>query len=147
MLGAAGLAVVDLFTAYLSAPFLMAARPELNMSAVNGFSPNAQIPWGLQTFGVLLTLAVTLVCGVYLFNRSRLVSLFAFFSLLPCFTMPYFQVWYLSFFFVYALIPAQKRALHVGLVWLVFIVFVLSFGGFAFNPVQIMDNIRRVLGF
>jgi hypothetical protein len=146
ILAAAGLAAVDLFTAYLSAPFLMGARPELVMNGVNAFSPHAQISWSLQAFTVLLTLSVTLVCAGYLLNKSRVMSLFMVFSLLPAFIMPYFQSWYLPFFFVYPLIPQSKRSLEVTLMWLVFMVFVLSFGGLSYNPLAILDNIRRILG-
>ncbi len=145
VLAAIGLAALNLFTAYLSAPFLIGARPELVMNGVNAFSPHSQIPWWLQSLAVLLTLGITLATAVYLFNKSRLVSLFAIFSLLPSFTMPYFQPWYLSSFFVYALIPQQKRGLEVTAVWLVFMMIVLSFGGLAYNPATILENIRRVL--
>ncbi len=145
VLTAFGLAVVDLFTAYLSAPFLLNVRPEFIMNGINAFSPHAQIPWWLQSFGVLLTLMVTAVVAVYLLDKSRVISLFAIFSLLPCFTMPYFQPWYLSFFFVYALIPRQKRTLEVTMVWLIFMMIVLSFGGISYNPVQILDNVRKIL--
>jgi hypothetical protein len=147
VLAAVGFAAVDLFTAFLSAPFLMAARPELMMNGVNAFSPHAQISWSTQIFAVLLTLFATLTCAVYLLNKSRLLSLFMVFSLLPAFTMPYFQPWYLPFFFVYPLIPQSKRSLQVTLVWLIFIVFVLSFGGLSYNPLAIIDNVRRILKF
>ena len=145
ILAAVGLAAVDLFTAYLSAPFLMSTRPELVMNGANAFSAHAQISWSLQAFTVLLTLSVTLVCAGYLLNKSRLMSLFMVFSLLPAFVMPYFQPWYLPFFFVYPLIPQSKRSLEVTLVWLVFMVFVLSFGGLSYNPLAVLDNIRRIL--
>ncbi len=145
VLAAAGIAAVDLFTAYLSAPFLLGAKSEFIMNGVNAFSPHAQIPWGLQSFAVLLTLTVTLAAAVYLLDKSRVISLFAIFSLLPAFTMPYFQPWYLSFFFVYPLIPKQKRTLEVTMVWLIFMLIVLSFGGLSYNPVQILDNVRKVL--
>jgi hypothetical protein len=145
ILAAVGLVAVDLFTGYLSAPFLMSARPELVMNGVNAFSLHAQIPWYLQAFTVLLTLVVTLVCAVYLLNRSRLMSLFMVFSLLPAFTMPYFQPWYLPFFFVFPLIPQSKRSLEVTLVWLIFMALVLSFGGLSYNPLAILDNVRRIL--
>lgn len=147
ILAAVALAAVNLFTAYLSFPFLAGAKPEFVLNGVNAFSPHAQIPWVLQVFAVLLTFGVTLICAVYLLNRSRLVSLFMFFSLLPCFTMPYFQSWYLPFFFVYLLFPKEKRALQVTVIWLVFMAVVLSFGGLAYNPMILLDNIRRVLGF
>jgi hypothetical protein len=145
LLATMALAAVDLVTAYLSAPFLMSARPEFVMNGVNAFSPHAQISWQLQSFAVLLTLTVTLISAVYLLNKSRLISLFAVFSLLPCFTMPYFQPWYLPFFFVYPLIPQQKRTLEVTMGWLIFMVIVLSFGGASYNPVQILDNVRKIL--
>jgi hypothetical protein len=146
VLAAVGLAAVNLFTAYLSFPFLAGTKPEFIMNGVNAFSPHAQVPWMLQAFAVLLTLFVTLVCAVYLLNRCRLVSLFMVFSLLPCFTMPYFQPWYLPFFFVYLLFPKEKRALEVTVIWVVFMAIVLAFGGLAYNPVTLLDNIRRVLG-
>jgi hypothetical protein len=142
---ALGLAVVDVFTALLSAPFLLNVRPELVMNGVNAFSPHAQVTWSLQAFTVLLTLVVTLVFAFYQLKESRLVSLFAIFSLLPIFSMPYFQPWYLPFFFVYPLLPQSKRSLQVTLVWLFFITFVLSFGGLSYNPLAIIDNIRRIL--
>jgi hypothetical protein len=141
---AIALGTVDLFTAYLSAPYLLSAKPEFIMNGVNAFNPHAQISWSLQSFSVLLTLAVTLFFAVYSLNKSRVVSLFAIFSLLPCFTMPYFQPWYLPFFFVYPLIPQQKRTLEVTMVWLLFMVIVLSFGGLSYNPVHILDNIRKI---
>lgn len=146
VLAAVGLAAVNLFTAYLSFPFFAGAKPEFTMNGVNAFSPHAQISWMLQAFAVLLTLGVTLVCAVYLLNRSRIVSLFMVFSLLPCFTMPYFQSWYLPFFFVYLLFPKEKRALEVSVIWVVFMTLVLSFGGLSYNPMQLLDSIRRLLG-
>jgi hypothetical protein len=115
------------------------------MNGVNAFTPHAQISWGLQTFAVLLTLAVTLACSAYLLKDNRVIALFAVFSLLPIFSMPYFQPWYLPVFFVYPLIPQSKRSLQVTLAWLVFMVLMLSFGGLSFNPLVILDNIRRIL--
>ena len=146
VLAALGLGAVDLFTAYLSAPFLIAARPELIMNGVNAFSPHAQVSWTTQIFAVLLTLGVTLGCAIYLLNKSRLMSLSMIFSLLPIFSMPYFQPWYLPFFFVYPLIPQPKRSLEVTLLWLIFIVFMLSFGGLSYDPLAILNNIRRIIG-
>ncbi len=138
---------VDLLTAYLSAPFLISARPELIMNGVNAFSPHAQISWSLQVFTVLLTLSVTLFCSAYLLNKNRLMSMAMLFSLLPAFTMPYFQPWYLPFFFVYPLIPQSKRSLEVTMLWLIFMLFVLSFGGLSYNPLAILDNVRRIFKF
>lgn len=146
-LAAAGLAAVDLFTAFLSAPFLVEARPELIMNVANAFSPHAQIPWVLQAFAVFLTLAVTLTCTLYVLNRTRLVALFAAFSLLPIFSMPYFQPWYLLFLFVYLLVPQSKLSLQATTSWLILIALVLAFGGLAFNPLALVDNVRHMLGF
>jgi hypothetical protein len=147
VLASIAFAGVDLFTAYLSAPFLISARPELIMNGVNAFSPHAQISWSLQAFTVLLTLSVTLVCSGYLLNKNRLMSMAMLFSLLPAFTMPYFQPWYLPFFFVYPLIPQSKRSLEVTMLWLIFMLFVLSFGGLSYNPLAILDNVRRIFKF
>ena len=145
VVAAVGLTAINVYSALLSAPFLVNARPEFVLNGVNAFSPHAQVPWVLQAFAVLLTLAVTLASAAYLFNKNRLVSMFAIFSLLPAFTLPYFQPWYLPFFFVYMLLPMQKRARDVALFWLLFMTVVLSFGGLAYNPVQILDNVRKVL--
>ena len=147
VLAAAGLAAVDLFTAYLSAPLMMAIRPELIMNGVNAFSPHAQLSWSMQAFAVLLTLSVTLGFAAYLLNKSSLISLLMVSSLLPIFTMPYFQPWYLPFFFIFPLIPQPKRSLEVTLVWLVFIVLTLSFGGVSYNPLLILNDIKKIIGF
>lgn len=133
------------FTAYLSLPFLMQTRPELVMNGINAFSPNAQIPWSLQSFAVLLTLAATLVYALYMLNRNSLLSLSSLFLLLPSFALPYFQNWYLPFVFVYVLIPQRKQELEATVIWLVFMIGVLSFGGIAFNPLQIIDNFKTLL--
>ena len=145
ILAAVALGAIDAFTAVLSSPYLISVRPELIMNGVNAFTPHAQISWGLQSFAVMLTLFGTIACSLYLLNRSRVVALFALFSLLPIFTMPYFQPWYLPVFFVYPLIPQSKRSLLVTLIWLTFIVVVLSFGGLSYNPLAILENIRRIL--
>ncbi len=143
--GGAVFVVISGFTAYLSIPFLIGARPQLIMNGINAFSPNAQIPWSLQSFAVLLTLAATLVYALYMLNRNSLLSLSALFLLLPSFMLPYFQNWYLPFIFVYVLIPQQKKELEATMVWLIFMIAVLSFGGIAFNPLQIFDNFRTLL--
>jgi hypothetical protein len=147
VLSSIGIIGLGLFTAYLSAPSLVSARPELIMNGVNAFSQHAQISWPMQAFAVLLTLSVTLVFSGYLLNKNRLMSMVMLFSLLPAFTMPYFQPWYLPFFFVYPLIPQSKRSLEVTLMWLIFMLFVLSFGGLSYNPLAILDNVRRIFKF
>jgi hypothetical protein len=132
------------FTAYLSAPFLMLTRPELIMNGINAFAPNSQIPWTLQSFSVLLTLAGTLVYAFYMLNKNSLLSLSALFLLLPSFILPYFQNWYLPFIFVYVLIPQGKKELGATMIWLIFIILVLSFGGASFSPLQIFDSFRSM---
>jgi hypothetical protein len=146
VIAAAVLAGVAGFTAVSSAPFLMETTLEFVMNGVNAFSSHAQIPWALQSFAVLLTLTVTLVFASYMLNKNPLVSLSAIFILLPSFTMPYFQIWYLPFFFGYALIPQQKREMEVTMLWLIFIMAMLSFGGVSFNPSLVLDGWQRVLG-
>ena len=119
-------ACASIFTGYLSAPYFMATGPHFIMNSINAFSSNMQISWGLQTFSVLLTLAVTLAYALYMLKRNSLLSLSAFFLLLPTFMMPYFQNWYFPFIFVYVLIPQQKKELEITALWLLFIIFMLS---------------------
>ena len=78
-------------------------------------------------------------------NKNSLLSLSALFLLLPSFMLPYFQNWYLPFMFVYMLIPQRKKDLEATLIWLIFMIAVLSFGGVSFNPLQILDNFRHTL--
>lgn len=144
-LSAALLAVTGL-TAYLSLPYLIQMRPELVLNGINAFSAHAQIPWTLQSAAVLVTLAGTLAYAVYMLKRNTLLSLSAIFLLLPSFTLPYFQNWYLPFYFIYILIPQKRRDLEVTIVWLVFIIFVLSFGGVAFSPMQILGHVQSMFG-
>ena len=147
IIAAGGLVLFDLFTAFLSLPYLTNTRPELIMNAVNAFSPNSQLNWELHLLIILLFVTVTLIFAVYEMNKSRIISLFAVFSLLPCLTMPYFQPWYLPLFFGYLLIPQNKRSLQVAVLWVIFVSVVLSFGGLSFNPVLILDKIRKALTF
>jgi hypothetical protein len=136
---------VSIFTAYLSAPYLLATGPQLIMNGINAFSSNTQVSWGLQSFSVLLTLAVTLAYAVYMLNKNSLLSLSALFLLLPSFMLPYFQNWYLPFIFIYALIPQQKKELDVTMVWLIFMIFMLSFGAISFNPMQILNGLNHLV--
>jgi hypothetical protein len=139
------LGITSAFTAYLSAPYLMAAGPQLIMNGINAFSPNTQIAWPLQTFSILLTLVVTLVYALYMLKKNSLLSLSAFFLLIPSFILPYFQNWYLPFVFIYALIPQRKKELEVTMVWLIFMIFMLSFGGVSFNPLQIFGALKTLV--
>jgi hypothetical protein len=141
------LAVVSICTAVLSAPYLLAAAPQLIMNGVNAFSPNTQIPWLLQSFYVLLTLGVTLAYAFYMLNRNSLLSLSSLFLLFPSFILPYFQNWYLPFIFIYILIPQQKKDLDITMVWLIFMIVVLSFGAAAFNPLQLFGALKHLLRF
>ncbi len=139
------LGVISVFTAYLSAPYLLTTGSHLIMNGINAFSPNTQIAWTLQSFSILLTLAVTLVYAFYMLNKNSLLSLSAFFLLLPSFMLPYFQNWYLPFVFVYVLVPQRKKELEVTMIWLIFMIFVLSFGGVSFNPLQIFGALKTLL--
>ena len=146
VIAAVVLAVIAMFTAVLSAPFLMNIRPEFVMNGINAFSSHTQTPWAVQSFAVLLTLTVTLLFAIYMLGKNLLLSLSAIFVLLPSFVLPYFQIWYMPFFFVFALIPKQKREAEVTMLWLIFIVAVLSFGGISFNLLHVLDGWERVLG-
>ena len=141
----AALGIVSVFTATLSAPYFLATGPQLIMNGINAFSPNSQISWTLQSFSVLLTLAATLAFAVYMLNKNSLLSLSALFMLLPSFMLPYFQNWYLPFIFIYVLIPQQKKELEVTMLWLLFMIVVLSFGGVSFNPLQIFGDLKSLL--
>jgi hypothetical protein len=143
---AAFLTVVAGFTAVASAPYLMETKPEFVMNGINAFSSHAQITWETQSFAVLSILAVTLLFAIYMRNRNPLISLSAVFLLFPLFTMPFFQIWYLPFFFGYTLIPQQKKDMEVTMLWLLFIMAVISFGGISFNPMHILNGWRQVLG-
>jgi hypothetical protein len=134
------------FTAYLSAPYLLATRPELVLNGINAFAPHAQITWNIQSTAVLLTLAATLVYAAYMLKKNSFMSLSALFLLAPFFTLPYFQNWYLPFLFIYMLVPQRRKQLEATIVWLVVMIFVLSFGGIAFNPLQIWGHFQSMLG-
>jgi hypothetical protein len=132
----------SLATAYVSAPYLLQTRSQLIMNGVNAFAPNAQIPWIVQSFSVLLTLTATLAYALYMRNRNSVLSLSSLFLLIPSFLLPYFQNWYVPFIFVYILLPQVKKDTEATMLWLIFVIGVLSFGGAAFNPMLIIDNFR-----
>jgi len=144
VLAGIALVVVSLFTAVLSAPSLLTIGSQFVMNGINAFSINTQIPWILQGTWIMLTLAVTLVYALYMLNKNGLLSLLAVFLLLPSFMLPYFQNWYLPYIFVYVLIPQRKKELEVTMVWLIFMIVVLSFGGTAFNPLQILSVFKTM---
>ncbi len=137
VIAGAAFGFASIFTAYLSAPYFLAAGPQLIMNGLNAFSSNTQISWGLQSILVLLILAVTLAYALYMLNKNSLLSLSALFLLLPSFMLPYFQNWYLPFIFVYVLIPQQKKELEITAIWLMFIIFMLVFSASFFNSLLV----------
>lgn len=139
------LAFISLFTAYLSAPFLLETRPQLIMNGINAFNSHSQISWWLQSTAVLLTLAVTLIYAFYMLKKNSLMSLASIFLLLPSYTMPYVQNWYLPFLFIYILLPTRKKELAATMLWLIFMIGMLSFGGASFNPLQVLSNLKTIL--
>ncbi len=145
VLAGAALALVSLSTAVLSLPFLMQTRSQLVMNGINAFNSHSQIPWWLQSTAVLLTLAATLVYAAHMFRKNSLLSLSAVFLLLPSYMMPYIQNWYLPFLFCYILIPNGKKELAATMIWLIFMVGMLSFGGASFNPLLIYENFKTML--
>jgi hypothetical protein len=60
--------------------------------------------------------------------------------------MPFFQVWYLPFFFGYVLLPQKKRDMELTMIWLVFIMAVVGFGLISFDPLHVLDGWASVLG-
>jgi hypothetical protein len=137
--------LISVFTAALSAPSLMQTRPELILNSINAFAPHAQVSWTWQSLSVLLALAGTLVYAFYMLNKNGVLSILALTLLGPSFMLPYFQNWYLPFIFVYVLIPQRKKELEPTIIWLIFMIALLSFGGLSFNPLQIIDNLRYTL--
>ena len=125
---------VSIFTASLSAPYLFATGSQLIMNGINAFSSNIHIGWLTQSASILVTLAITIAYSIYMLNKNSLLSLSAIFLLLPSFMLPYFQDWYIPFIFVYALIPQRKKELEVTMLWLFFMIFVLSFAGGNYYP-------------
>jgi hypothetical protein len=145
VIAGAAFMLISAFTAYLSAQFLSQTRPELIMNGINAFASHTQIPWTLQFTYILLTLAVTLVYAFYMLNKNSLLSLSALFLLLPSFTLPYFQNWYIPYFFVYILIPQRKTELGVTMIWLIIMIALLAFSGMPLLPQQIVNNIQSLL--
>ena len=145
VLGGIGFVVVSGVTAYLSAPSLLDTRTELVTNGINAFSTNTQISWSMQSFSVLLALVATLIFVFYMINKNSLLAFSTLFLLLPSFMLPYFQNWYFPFMFVYVLIPQRKNEVNATVIWLIFMIFVLSFGGAAFNPLELLEHFRVML--
>jgi hypothetical protein len=141
------LLLISAFTAYESFPYLMQTRPELVMNGINAFSSNAQIPWSLQSSSILVTLLVTLIYAAFMLKqKNALMAVSSMFMLVPSLMLPYFQNWYIPFIFVYALVPQNKREVEATILWLIFMVGVLSFGMLSFNPLTIISNFRTAVG-
>jgi len=145
VIAGAAFMLISAFTAYLSAPFLSQTRPELIVNGINAFASHTQISWTLQFTYILLTLAATLAYAFYMLNKNSLLSLSALFLLLPSFTLPYFQNWYIPYFFVYILIPQRKTELGVTMIWLIIMIALLAFSGMPLLPQQIVNNIQSLL--
>jgi hypothetical protein len=139
------LIVISGATAYSSLPYLTQTKPEFIMNGINAFWPHAQISWNLQAFSVLLTLSATIVYSFFMLNKNRILSISALALLLPSFILPYFQNWYIPFIFVYALIPQRRKEIEATMIWLIFMVAVLSFGGAAFDPLRILNSFSGLL--
>jgi hypothetical protein len=137
--------LISAYTAYLSGPFLSQTRPELIMNGINAFAAHTQLAWTLQFTYILLTVTTTLVYVIYMLNKNSLLSLSAIFLLLPSLTLPYFQNWYIPYFFVYILIPQRKTKLGVTMIWLIIMSGLLAFSGMPFLPQQIVKNIQGLL--
>jgi hypothetical protein len=126
--------LVSIFTASLSAPYLIATGPQLIMNGINAFSPNVHIGWLTQSASILATLVVIIAYSLYMLNKNGLLSVSAIFLLLPSFMLPYFQDWYIPFIFLYTLIPQRKRELEVTMLWIFFMILVLAFSGGNYYP-------------
>lgn len=139
-----GLLTVDIYTAFLSAPALFNARSQLIMNPINLFNMHSQISWCIQCVLVLLAFTVTMMT-VNMLEQNKALQFLLVFSLFPCFLMPYFQPWYLPFFFVYTLLSQNRRELNITLVWVIALSLILSLGGLSFNPLQVFNNIIAAL--
>jgi len=129
-------------TGYFSMSFLAQSKPAFIMNGINAFLPHAQVSWNTQAVSVSLTLILTIIYSSYMLNKNVLLSFSAPVLLLPSFALPYFQNWYLPFIFVYGLIPQNRKESEATIIWLIFMVAVLSFGGVSFNLLQILGNLE-----
>jgi hypothetical protein len=137
---------VTAFTALLNAPFLLESNNISVMNGLNAFNLNSQIPWTLQSIAVLSTSTITLLFSLYFLDKNPILTLSSIFMLIPSFFLTYFQIWYIPVFFLYTLIPEQKRYIETTLVWVLFIIVMLSFGAISFNPRNVLDGWIQVLG-
>ena len=140
VIAGAAFGVVSLYTASLSAPYFLKTTPQLVSNGINIFSDNLLIPWSLQTLSIFTTLAVTVAYALYMLNKNSLLSFSALFLLLPSFMLPYFQIWYMPFVFVYALIPQRRNELEATTLWLLFLIVILAVSGSNYEPVPLLAH-------
>ena len=140
------LLATSFFTAFLSLPFLMESNNLSIMNGLTAFSLHSQIPWLFQSLAVLFTLTITLFFSIYMLDKNPIISLLSLFILLPSFFLQYFQIWYLPFLFLYSLIPQKKRDVELTLIWLFFMMGMLSFGALSFNPLNVINGWSQILG-
>ena len=140
------LMATSFFTAFLSLPFLMESNNLSIMNGLTAFNLHSQIPWLFQSLAVLLTLTITLFFSLYMLGKNPIISLLSLFILLPSFFLQYFQIWYLPFLFLYSLIPQKKRDVELTLIWLFFMMGMLSFGALSFNPLNVINGWSQILG-
>ena len=136
----AAFGLLSLYTAVLSAPYFMKSTPQLISNGINLFSDNNLIPWSLQTLSIFLTLTITLAYALYMLNKNSLLSFSALFLLLPSFLLPYFQIWYMPFVFVYALIPQRRNELEATTLWLLLMIWILAVSGSNYEPIPLVSH-------
>jgi len=137
---------IEAYTAYLSIPFMMRARPELIMNRIYLFGPHAQLTWQTQFFAIFSTLALTIITVLYLLRRGGAISsLLLFFAFFPFFTMVYFQPWYFPYLYISVLIPKRASLVNVLVLWLVATSLIISSGFSLYNPLWMAELIRRSL--
>ncbi len=138
--------VFTFFTSVLSVPYLLTSNHVSVMNGINAFNLHSQTPWIIQSVAVISTLIVTLLFSFYFLNKNPILSMSSIFILVPSFFLLYFQIWYLPFFFVYSLIPQKKREANLTILWILFIVAILSFGASSFNPMNVLNGWIQILG-
>lgn len=133
-------------TGAFSVPLLLESNTPV-MNGINAFNPHSQINWIVQSIAVLSTVGITLVFSIYFLNKNPVLTISSISILIPSLFLIYFQIWYIPFFFIYTLIPQKKRNVEITLLWILFIIFMLSFGAISFNPINFINGWKQVLGF
>lgn len=132
-------------TGAFSVPLLLESNTPV-MNGINAFNPHSQINWIVQSVAVLSTVGITLVFSIYFLNKNPVLTISSISILIPSLFLIYFQTWYLPFFFIYTLIPQKKRNVEITLLWILFIIFMLSFGAISFNPLNVLKGWSQVFG-